>query len=112
MQSAIILCFYVEEKAEQCFKAICDYLREHPSPQTFYLERADLEGMQIPFAVAALFQQSHQAAIDKLLCQIEHPLSDDIYCGVTRATEFNFYSNRKKVAQFWKGHKYNGEEGI
>jgi hypothetical protein len=103
MQSCFILCFYKVEDAEKCFDVITDYYRTHKAPVNFYIERANYEGMPVPYAVAVLFHQAHIHKIDNELCKIPMRSSDDIYSGVLRVIEHYERTRQIKVQQFWKG---------
>ena len=96
MQSAIILCYISEEDATKCFDAICEYVKTHPAPKNFYIDQSEFKGMPVPYAIGILFHEAHLHIIDNFMCKMKLPASDDVYSGVSRATEFNLYSDRKR----------------
>jgi hypothetical protein len=110
MQSCFIFCYVTREEAEKCFSTIVEKAREEPVPLQCYLELAEAPGVMYPFWVGLLFAEEDEGIADDWLCSMSLPPAGESCCGVPRATEFNLYSRRIKVAQFWKGKKFREKE--
>jgi|Deesub1362B_J571_1020462.scaffolds.fasta_scaffold40364_1 hypothetical protein len=106
MQSCFIFCYATRDEAEKCFNIIVEKAKEEPVPLQCYLELAEAPGVMYPFWVGLLFSEWDEAKADKWLTQMNLPSADEVCCGVPRATEFNLYSRRIKVVQFWKGKTF------